>query len=85
MLAKLRFKLALLVDRLDRRQRYCWADICTGLGLGWNVWGWRAEARSSMRQCFKDCDELGTCWCGKLRQSDAHVTAIWAERAKARG
>ncbi len=76
------WRLALFAEWLDRhRRQWCWADIATDLGFGWDVWHWRENARSSARRCWKECDELGSCWCGKFHQTEQHRRVIWDARA----
>lgn len=75
------WRLALMAEWWDRhRQRWCWASIASDLGFGWDVCHWRGNARRAARRCWDDCDRLGTCWCGKFRQSDERVRSIWSER-----
>lgn len=53
-----------LAIRLDNRlPGWCWAHICTDLGLGWDIWNWRRARENS---CAKDCERDGACWCGKM-------------------
>lgn len=56
-------RLALWIDK--RHPEYCWAEVCTSLGLGWNICGWREDAQR-IESCREDCARNGSCWCGKL-------------------
>lgn len=55
------FRLALWLDK--RLPTWCWADICTTIGLGYDIWDWRKGKENS---CAEDCAKQGSCWCGKM-------------------
>lgn len=55
------FRLALWLDK--KFPDWCWADICTTIGLGYDILDWRKAKQNS---CREDCEEQGSCWCGKM-------------------
>lgn len=50
-----------------RNPRWCWADLCTDLGLAYRLRGWSERAKKRGPRCEADARESGTCWCGKMR------------------
>src|SRR5690348_8698895 len=63
------YRLAPWMDK--RNPDYCWADICTDLGMARNLLGWREHARESGPPCQREANEIGCCWCGKFRNEEA--------------
>lgn len=57
-------RLAIWMDK--RLPTWCWAHICTDLGLGWDILKWR---RARENTCANDCERNGSCWCGKMVRS----------------
>ena len=55
------FRLALWLDK--KHPTWCWAHLCTTIGLGYDFFDWEKFKHNS---CRKDCEELGSCWCGKM-------------------
>lgn len=57
-----------------RHNDWCWADICTNVGLGWDIaWLWNTTAEEKATSFRSLCDvntaecsaKNGSCWCGK--------------------
>jgi len=67
------FRLALWLDK--RFPKWCWAELCTTIGLGYDIQDWR-KARETGPSCARDCETFGSCYCGKMVKSEAKaVTA----------
>ena len=60
-------RIALWLDK--RYPNWCWAHLCTDIGLGWNILGFR-RAKEEGLGCKKDCERDRACWCGKMNKGE---------------
>lgn len=63
------FRLALYLDK--KFPSWCWAEVCTVVGLGWGLFDRDKWDDIRSNGCAKDGDESGSCWCGKMVKGKA--------------